>query len=96
MGLMSGNEQKNKPERWRIIWGMWLKGSRWLFINLTVRVGFIPFLAGWKFADGVAMMAVTLGRKKATGRSGGLKIPGFVVWFVSESSSFRMKSKEGC
>lgn len=38
-------------------------------------------------------MAVTLGRKKATGRSGGLKIPGFVIWFVSESPSSRLKSK---
>jgi hypothetical protein len=50
------------------------------------------FPGGWNCADGVAMMAVTLGRKKATGRSGGLKIPGFVIWFVSESSNFRFET----
>jgi len=28
-------------------------------------------------------MAVSLGPKKATGRSGNMKIPGFIIWFIS-------------
>lgn len=34
--------------------------------------------------DSAPMLAVSLGRSRATGRSGGFKIPSIVVWFVSE------------
>lgn len=34
--------------------------------------------------DSAPVLAVSLGRSRATGRSGGFKIPSIVVWFVSE------------
>lgn len=35
-----------------------------------------------------AMMAVVLGRSRATGRFGNNKLPSLIVWFLSERSSY--------
>lgn len=46
------------------------------------------------------MMAVALGRSRATGRFGGNRLPSLIVWFLSECSYFvrstRWKNADIC